>query len=227
MYLTKTLLAACLGWTLVTAIPSTAKAQSKQRPVSPASENLWLSSDLDRNIDAIFASFARNDSPGYVLGLIKDGKLVFAKGYGEANLDDHIPLNPQSAFHLASVSKQFTAAAIALLILDGKLSLEDSVSKYIPETKKYGDGIRIKHLIYMTSGLHEYLTVGRQSGQPWMGFYYFTRDEAVSAALKPNSLEFAPGTRWAYSNTNYMILTKIVEQVSGLIHFVAGSVPSF
>ena len=216
MHLTKTLLAACLGWTLVTAIPSTAKAQSKQRPVSPASENLWLSSDLDRNIDAIFASFARNDSPGYVLGLIKDGKLVFAKGYGEANLDDHIPLNPQSAFHLASVSKQFTAAAIALLILDGKLSLEDSVSKYIPETNKYGDGLRIKHLIYMTSGLHEYLTVGRQSGQPWMGFYYFTRDEAVSAALKPNTLEFAPGTRWAYSNTNYMILTKIVEQVSGL-----------
>jgi CubicO group peptidase (beta-lactamase class C family) len=68
----------------------------------------------------------------------------------------------------------------------------------------------------MTSGLHEYLTVGRQSGQPWMGFYYFTRDEAVSAALKPDTLEFAPGTRWAYSNTNYMILTKIVEQVSGL-----------
>jgi CubicO group peptidase (beta-lactamase class C family) len=174
----------------------------------------WIPKSAEVKIDSLFAEYARPDSPGYALGLIKDGKLVFAKGYGQANLDDGIPISPRTSFHLASVSKQFTGATVALLILDGKLSLEDPVSKYIPETAKYGDGLRIKHLVYMTSGLHEYTDLPRSGGDPWMTFYYFTRDEAIHAALKPDTLEFSPGTHWAYRNINYMLLTKIVEEVS-------------
>jgi CubicO group peptidase (beta-lactamase class C family) len=175
----------------------------------------WLSEATKAKIDQLFASYARPDSPGYVLGLMKNGELVFAKGYGQANLDDRIPLTPHTAFHLASLSKQFTGAAVALLILEGKLSLEDLVSKYIPETAKYGDGLRLKHLVYMTSGLHEYTNLPRASGDPWMTFFYFTRDEAIRTALKPETLEFAPGTQWAYRNLNYMLLTRIVEEISG------------
>ena len=127
----------------------------------------WVDAATRTAIDKIFAPYATQDSPGYVLGLIKDGKLVFAKGYGQANLDDGIALTPQTAFHLASLSKQFTGAAVALLILAGKLSLDDPVAKYIPETAKYGSNLRIKHLVYMSSGLHEYTDLPRQSGLPW------------------------------------------------------------
>lgn len=201
----------CLVLALIgCAFLSTALATAQQN-----SSSVWISPATQLRIDKLFAVYARPDSPGYALGLIKNGKLVFAKGYGQANLDDGIPISPRTSFHLASVSKQFTGAAVALLILDGKLALEDPVSKYIPETAKYGDGPRIKHLVYMTSGLHEYTDLPRSSGDPWMTFYYFTRDEAIRTALEPGTLEFVPGTQWAYRNINYMLLTKIVENVSG------------
>jgi CubicO group peptidase (beta-lactamase class C family) len=142
-------------------------------------------------------------------------KWLSPRGYGLANLEDRVPITPDTVFHLASLSKQFTASAIALLILDHKLSLDDPVARYIPETAKYGPDLRIKHLVYMTSGLHEYFDVPRPGGLPWYSAYRFTRDDALAAALSPPSLEFAPGTKWAYSNTNYMLLTKIVEKISG------------
>src|SRR5580698_7825136 len=202
--------AKCLVLALISALLwSTALSTAQQN-----SSSNWVSQATQTRIDKLFAPYARPDSPGYALGLIKDGKLVFAKGYGQANLDDGIPISPRTSFHLASVSKQFTGAAVALLILDGKLALEDPVSKYIPETAKYGNGLRIEHLVYMTSGLYEYTDLPRTSGDPWMTFYYFTRDEAIAAALRPGHLEFAPGTQWTYRNINYMLLTKIVEVVS-------------
>jgi len=165
-------------------------------------------------IDAVFADVDRS-SPGYAVGIIRNGQMAFAKGYGLANLEDRVPITPDTVFHLASLSKQFTASAIALLILDHRLSLDDPVSRYIPETAKYGPDLRIKHLVYMTSGLHEYFDVPRPGGLPWYSAYRFTRDDALAAALSPPTLEFAPGTKWAYSNTNFMLLTKIVEKISG------------
>ena len=165
-------------------------------------------------IDAVFADVDRS-APGYAVGIIRNGQMAFAKGYGLANLEDRVPITPDTVFHLASLSKQFTASAIALLILDHKLSIDDPVARYIPETTKYGPDLRIKHLVYMTSGLHEYFDVPRPGGLPWYSAYRFTRDDALAAALSPPSLEFAPGTKWAYSNTNYMLLTKIAEKISG------------
>ncbi len=172
----------------------------------------WLDSKQELAIDRIFSPAP--NSPGYAVALIKNGEFALAKGYGLANLDDNIPITPETSFHLASLSKQFTGAAIALLVLDGKIALSDPVAKYLPEVAKYGNGLRIEHLVYMTSGLHEYTDLPRANGVPWMTFYYFTRDEAITAALKPDQLEFAPGTKWAYRNSNYMLLTKIVEVVS-------------
>lgn len=172
----------------------------------------WLNPDQESAIDQLFSR--PSDSPGYAVALIKDSDFVFAKGYGLANLDDNILITPETSFHLASLSKQFTAAAVALLILDHKIALSDPVARYLPEVAKYGNGLRIEHLVYMTSGLHEYTDEPRKNGAPWMTFYYFTRDEAIAAALQPDQLEFAPGTKWAYRNINYMLLTKIVEVVS-------------
>jgi CubicO group peptidase (beta-lactamase class C family) len=172
----------------------------------------WLDPVQESAIDQVFSR--PPDSPGYAVALIKDGEFVLSRGYGLANLDDKIPITPETSFHLASVSKQFTASAIALLILEHKIALSDPVAKYLPEVSKYGNGLRIEHLVYMTSGLHEYTDEPRKNGTPWMTFYYFTRDEAIAAALQPNQLEFVPGTKWAYRNINYMLLTKIVEVVS-------------
>jgi CubicO group peptidase (beta-lactamase class C family) len=163
-------------------------------------------------IDKLFARPPA--SPGYAVAIIKDGDFALSRGYGLANLDDSIRITPETSFHLASLSKQFTGAAIALLILDHKIALTDPLAKYIPESAKYGEGLRIEHLVYMTSGLHEYTDLPRSSGVPWMTFYYFTRDEAIATSLKPEHLEFVPGMQWAYRNINYMLLTKIVEVVS-------------
>ena len=180
------------------------------------SQDVGLGPDTERQIDSLFEAFDRPDSPGYAVGVVKEGKLIFGKGYGQANLDYGIPITSRSAFHLASLSKQFTGAAIALLVLDGRISLADPVAEYVPEVAKYGDGLRIEHLVYMTSGLHEYYRQPRRSGLPWQTFYYFTTEEAIDAALRPDTLRFVPGSQWEYSNTNYMLLTRVVERVSGL-----------
>jgi CubicO group peptidase (beta-lactamase class C family) len=174
----------------------------------------WLNAEQQVKIDAVFAAYASKDTPGYALGIIRDGEFVYARGYGQANLDDGVPITTETAFHLASVSKQFTAAAVALLVLDGKLSLSDPVVKYIPEAGKYGDELRVEDLVYMTSGLHEYTDLPRASGDPWMSYYYFTRDEAIRTSLAQPKLEFTPGSQWAYRNINYMLLTRIVEVVA-------------
>lgn len=200
-----------LQWTLaLLVVVPFAEAQQSHVPTSQP----WFTAQQRVELDAVFAASAHPDTPGYAFGIVKDGELVAARGYGQANLDDGVAITPETSFHLASVSKQFTATAIALLILDGKIKLSDPVAKYIPETGKYGPELTLAHLVYMTSGLHEYTDVPRDGGQPWMSFYYFTRDEAIRTALKPDALEFAPGTKWAYRNINYMLLTKVVEVVS-------------
>lgn len=181
-------------------------------PASSRSESAWLSASQRADIDRLFAR--PPDSPGYAVAIIRDGAFALDEGYGLANLDDGVPITPATSFHLASVSKQFTGAAIALLILEHRIALTDPVAKYIPQVAKYGNGLLIEHLVYMTSGLHEYTEVPRQNGDPWVTLHYFTRDEAIAAALRPAQLEFAPGTHWAYRNINYMLLTRIVEVVS-------------
>ncbi len=173
-----------------------------------------LAAPTAARVDATFSDVDAM-APGYAVGIMKNGRLIYAKGYGLANLEDRVPNTPDTVFHLASLSKQFTASAVALLILDHKLSLDDPVSRYTPETAKYGPALRLKHLVYMTSGLHEYSDVARPGALPWYSAYYFTRNDAIDASLKQPTLEYAPGTKWTYSNINYMLLTRIVEKVSG------------
>ena len=174
---------------------------------------------LDRQtgseIDNLFAPFNKMDSPGYAIGILKDTSILYEKGYGSANLDYHLPVNIRTAFDIASVSKQFTAAGIALLILHDSLNLNDPVENYLPELAKYPDTIRIKHLIYNTSGIIDYFRLPRAHDKSWLDFYYFDNDEAIRTSLKPDTLAFHPGDQWDYSNVNYMLLTKIIERVTG------------
>jgi CubicO group peptidase (beta-lactamase class C family) len=166
-------------------------------------------------IDLIFKD-CHAQTPGYGIGISIHGQQVYTKGYGSANLDYELPITPESSFDIASVSKQFTAAAIALLVLDGKLSLEDPASDYIPQLSKYTDTIRVKHLVYNTSGLIDYHRLPRSNGTSWITFNYFAIDECIAASISVDTLAFKPESRWDYCNVNFMLLTKIVEKITGI-----------
>ena len=169
---------------------------------------------IETRIDSLFGDVV-TEGPGYAVGIIQEGALIWHKGYGMANLDYQIPLSSKTVFNVASLSKQFTAAALALLILEGKVSLDDPVQHHLPEFPDYPGPVRIKHLVYMTSGIPEYYQQERPGGKSWSSDY-FTVDDAIAASLAQPELEFLPGTAWAYSNVNYMLITQIVESVSGL-----------
>ena len=174
-----------------------------------------LPSELAAHIDTSFTEFNKKDSPGYVVGIVKNEKLVFNRAYGMADLDHGIPLSSKTAFHLASLSKQFTGAAAALLILEGKLKLTDPVAKWIPEATKFGQQLKVEHLVYMTSGLPEYWDRSRPEGTPWHSFHIFDNNDMLRSILSADKLDFAPGTKWRYTNSNYIVLAKIVEMASG------------
>ena len=178
-------------------------------------QNLVSPKAIEKKVDALFSGDNKPNSPGYAIGIFKDQKIVLAKGYGMANLDYNISITANTVFNIASLSKQFTAACIAALILKDSISLEDEVSRFIPEVAKYNHPIKIKHLIYFTSGIHEYHTLPHKNGLNWNLYDYFTVDTAIATSLSQPSLEFSPEKKWAYSNTDYMLLSKIVEKVSG------------
>ncbi|PQA54508.1 serine hydrolase domain-containing protein [Siphonobacter curvatus] len=187
---------------LIAALHQTCYAQSPKLPPQAIQQ-----------IDSLFAPYAK--VPGFSLGIFTPSKVLFSKGYGLANLDYNLPNTSATVFNIASLSKQFTAACVALLILQDSLSLEDPVAKYLPQVGQYTDTIRIKHLVYMTSGIAEYHRLPRKNGLHWNLYDYFTVDTAIQASLSQPKLDFVPGMQWAYSNVNYMLLTKIVEKVSG------------
>jgi len=173
-------------------------------------------SDSTKNqIDALFAEFDNLNSPGYAIGISKNGQTLYKNGYGSANLDYNIPIKTNSSFSIASVSKQFTAACIALLIIENKVSLVTPAFEFIPELKKYRDTIRVKHLIYNTSGLTEYYRLPRKSGKSWNTFNYFDIKECINTSLEQDDLQFKPGDKWDYCNVNWMLLTQIVEKAAG------------
>ena len=166
------------------------------------------------SIDAIFSKWDSPDSPGGTVGIIKEGKLIFAKGYGSANLDYNIPNESQTVYRIGSTSKQFTAACIVLLSQQGKLSLEDKLIKFFPDFPAYANDITIQHLLNHTSGIRDYLILARLSG---LGSDDHYTDQTVEKWLtNQEELNFNPGDEYVYSNSGYWILAQIVKNVSGV-----------
>ncbi len=163
-------------------------------------------------IDAVFREFDRPGSVGCALGVAQNGELIYKNGYGYANLDWDIPITPQTVFYVGSVSKQFTAATIALLGHENKLDLDDDVRTYLPEMPERDAPVTVRHLIHHTSGVPGMYRVMQQNGlSTWDRF---TRAEAL-ALLARQELDFPPGERYQYSNGGYFLLSMIVERVSG------------
>jgi len=172
-------------------------------------------SDLENAIDTVFKS-ADTSNPGYMIAVINKDEFLFQKGYGLANLEHNIEIDKNTCFNIASLSKQITAASIALLILEGKINVDDLVSDHIEDFSFSKDSIRIKHLIYMTSGINDYTYNARQNKTDWSSLNYFNIDTAIVASYSSEELMYEPGSQWSYSNINYILMTKIVEEVSGM-----------
>src|SRR5512132_3762482 len=144
-----------------------------------------------RWVDSVFSPFASHQSPGCAVGITRDGSLVFAKGYGMADLEHDTPISPETRFYIASVSKQFTAMSIVLLARDGKLSLDDPIQKWVPEVPSFGTTIRLRHLLNHTSGLRDYFTLLAVSGWPSDG--QLTEKQFLDLVARQKNLNFMPG----------------------------------
>jgi CubicO group peptidase (beta-lactamase class C family) len=164
-------------------------------------------------VDKLFSKWDSTVSPGAALAIIKDGKIIYKRGYGMANLEHNIPITPTSVFRIGSTSKQFTASCIAILALQGKISLDDDIRKHIPELPKYEKPITIRHLLHHTSGIRDYLTLTAIAAMPDDHFY--TPKDSVELLSRQRGLNFLPGEEHLYSNSGYLLLGVIVERASG------------
>ena len=180
-------------------------ASAGTKPLHPQSTN--------PRVDSIFAAFDKRDSPGCAVSVVDSGRTVFAKGYGMASLEHDVPITPSSAFYAASVSKQFTAFAVAMLAQQGKLSLDDDIRKWIPEVPKFGKTITVRNLIHHTSGLRDYFGLLGMTGWPSDG--PLTEARFLDLVSRQKALNFDPGARHLYSNTGYVLLSILVKRVSG------------
>jgi CubicO group peptidase (beta-lactamase class C family) len=165
-----------------------------------------------KKIDSLFARY-NSQTPGVAVAIIKNGEVIFKKGYGMANLENDIPITPQTVFHIASVSKQFTAFSIYLLASQGKISLEDDVRKYIPELPNYGTTIKIRHLLAHTSGLRDQWAILTLAG--WRMDDVITTEQILKLVTNQKSTNFKPGSAFSYSNTGYTLLAEIVHRITG------------
>jgi CubicO group peptidase (beta-lactamase class C family) len=170
-------------------------------------------SDAKARVDAVFHDYDRSDSPGCALGVYRDGRIVYERGYGMSNLELGVANSPQSVFDIASIGKQFTAFAIHLLAREGKLSLDDDIRKWVPEVPDYGKKVTIRNLLHHTGGLRDYIEVMDLQG---IRYEDLTTDEdALAAIARQKAPNFAPGEEHLYSNTGYFLLSVVVQRASG------------
>jgi CubicO group peptidase (beta-lactamase class C family) len=163
-------------------------------------------------IDAIFAEYDRPGSVGCALGVARAGEFLYKNGYGNANLDWDIPITPTTVFYVGSVSKQFTAATIALLAHEGLLSLDDNIREYLPEMPDYDPPVTIRHVLHHMSGIPDmYRVMSENRLSTWDRF----SREAALELLSRQELDFPAGERYQYSNGGYFALSMIVERASG------------
>jgi CubicO group peptidase (beta-lactamase class C family) len=164
-------------------------------------------------VDRLFKQWDRPDSPGAAVVVVKDGEVVYLHGYGCADLDHHVPITPQTLFDVASVAKQFTGLSVAMLVQQGKLSLDDNVRKHLPDVPDFGKPITIHHLIHHSSGLRDWPETLALSDMDLQG--PITLDTILEMVRRQRELDFAPGDEEQYSNTGYNLLAASIAKVTG------------
>jgi CubicO group peptidase (beta-lactamase class C family) len=172
-----------------------------------------LSAGNAAKIDQFFAQWDRADSPGAAVVVVKDGAVVYQHGYGCADLEHRIPITPQTLFDVASVAKQFTGLSVAMLVQQGKLSLDDDIHKHLPDVPDFGKPITINHLVHHMSGLRDWPETLPLSDVDMEA--PITLDTILEMVRRQRELDFAPGEEEQYSNTGYNLLAATVAKVTG------------
>ena len=170
--------------------------------------------DAEARVDAIFRPWTGRGTPGCAVGVMDGGELLFARGYGAANLEYDVPITPATVFHVASVSKQFTALAVGLLAEDGEVSWDDDIRRYVPELPDFGTPITLRQLAHHTSGIRDQWALLQMAGWRWGGDVIRQAD-VLDLLSRQTGLNFEPGADYVYSNSGYTLLAVVVERVSG------------
>ena len=170
--------------------------------------------DAEARVDAIFRPWTGRGTPGCAVGVMDGGELLFAKGYGAANLEYDVPITPATVFHVASVSKQFTALALGLLVAEGEVSWDDDIRRYVPEVPDFGTPITLRQLAHHTSGIRDQWALLQMAGWRWGGDVIRQAD-VLDLLARQTGLNFEPGTDYVYSNSGYTLLAVVIERVSG------------
>ncbi|MCB9320475.1 MAG: serine hydrolase [Lewinellaceae bacterium] len=178
--------------------------------VTGVSAQVWE----NRTIDSLFANWNNAHSPGCALGIMKDGQLIYSRGYGMANLEYSIPNTDTTVFRIGSTSKQFTAACIIRLVEQGRLTLDKTLQEIFPDFPDYAKKITIRHLLNHTSGIRDYLQLSFLKGLGDDDFY--TDDDVMAWLVNQRDLNFEPGAEFLYSNSGYWLLGQIVLEVAGM-----------
>ena len=201
----------CLKMLLFGALFVSAATSLAQVPLAALDAKRLASID-----DFVSHEMASQRIPGLELGIYSRGRILLAKGYGQANVELNVPVKPETLMQSGSVGKQFVSAAIMMLVEESKISLDDSVTKYIPDAPATWKPILIKNLLSHTSGLSEYESHERTG--PNGPFYLrldFTEDE-LAKKIEALPIEWAPGEKWGYRNTNYVLLGIIIHKITGM-----------
>ena len=164
-------------------------------------------------VDSIMAALNAAGAPGAQVAVLKDGAVVLERGYGFAQLEYDVPVTPATVFHVASVSKQFTAFAIVLLAQRGRLTLDDDVRKHLPELADFPHHVTLRQLIHHTSGVRDQWELAQMAG--WRMDDVITRDQIMSLMRRQRDVNFPPGSEHLYSNMGYSLLAEVVERASG------------
>jgi CubicO group peptidase (beta-lactamase class C family) len=164
-------------------------------------------------IDSIFKEWGKQNVPGGAIGIIKDGKLMYAKEYGIADMEHGIKINPSSVFNICAESQQFVAFSLLLLEEQGKLNLDDTVQKHLPDFPEYEAPLTIRHFIHHTSGIRHYRPLVELKGRSLLN--NVEADEVYALIKHQKALNFLPGKKFSWSNSGYFLLAKIIEKVSG------------
>ena len=205
-----------LAWLLFTGLGVNAHVHSVS---SKSRSSASPEAALQEYFQSLFPGDSAKTSPGFAVLVKKDGNVVFEKGFGVRDLRTTKAIDTRTNFRLASFTKQFTAMAIMLLVHDGKLRYDESLTNIFPEFPAYGKSITVRNLLNHTSGLPDYEDlmdqVEKTKGPIWSPENQIHDDEVLQLLEKQSSGKFAPGTKWEYSNSGYVVLGLIVAKVYG------------
>jgi CubicO group peptidase (beta-lactamase class C family) len=194
----------CLGLLLASSLPGATQQSANDDS---------LSTQVD---EVVRAQMREQNIPGVSLAVMRDGKVIKATGYGLANLELKVPVTPEMVFHGGSLGKAFTATAVMMLVEEGKIGIDDKVSKYLPEAPSAWEKVTIRRLLTHTSGIRD---IFGEDGDPKYDFHRNYSEDELIRMFTAQTMRFSPGEKWSYCNAGYVILGVVIHRVTGKFWF--------